>query len=208
MTENYLDNPNLSWAAKGLLTSLLNGSNGNLTAARERTLPQEQDRLEEWMSELQAAGYVDLFGDLATEGVTDESRARHLFKLWKEQTNHPRSVMDEKRKALALRALKVYSIEQLKRALTGMMASPFHQGKTDRNSTKKYDQFELLLRDAEHIERFISLADRYAPRQKAEPRRVEPEPVEIIPEEERMTDEEYYAEFGRHLPPPSEEHLP
>lgn len=79
-----------------------------------------------------------------------------VFEYWREAHNHPRAALDAKRKKVIASALKSYPVDDLKLAIDGCKASPFHQGENDRNA--KYDSLALILRDAEQIDKFMALA--------------------------------------------------
>lgn len=82
-----------------------------------------------------------------------------VFQHWQVSLKHPDSRLDARRAKVINRALDIgYSVDQLKKAVDGCAASEFHQGKND--SGKVYDALDLILRDAEHIDRFIALADK------------------------------------------------
>lgn len=67
-----------------------------------------------------------------------------------------RCVLTDKRRRVIARALKDYDVATCLLAIDGCALSDFHMGN---NSTgKKYDDIELILRDAQRIERFATLA--------------------------------------------------
>ena len=66
-----------------------------------------------------------------------------------------RPVLTDKRKRLIQRALDDYGVDVCKAAITGNSTSSWHQGQNP--GRKKYNSIELILRDAEHIERFVGL---------------------------------------------------
>jgi hypothetical protein len=66
-------------------------------------------------------------------------------------------VLDEKRLATIGAAIYDFGVEQCKQAIDGCKLSPFHMGRNKMN--KKYDDIELILRDAQHIERFLEQLD-------------------------------------------------
>jgi Helix-turn-helix domain len=84
-----------------------------------------------------------------------------VFAAWQQATGHTRSRLDEKRKRVIRRALAAYPIEDVCAAVRGWRHSPHHRGENDRHTV--YDDIELLLRDAEHIERFRDLDQRGPP---------------------------------------------
>ena len=82
-----------------------------------------------------------------------------VFNYWVEncRSTGRKPVLDEKRKRYIDRALGWYPKEDLMTAIDGVLKSPFHQGENPRN--KKYDEITLIVRDAEHVEQFMDLAD-------------------------------------------------
>lgn len=68
----------------------------------------------------------------------------------------PRPVLTAKRRALLERWLGVYGVETLLAAVDGCALSEWHQGQNPRG--RRYDSLELIFRDAEHIERFATIA--------------------------------------------------
>lgn len=95
-----------------------------------------------------------------------------VFNDWKKTLNHPKAVMDSKRTTKIKQALETYSQDDLKKAFRGCSLSPFHMGDNDRK--QKYDDITLILRDAEHIERFMNYAD-HPPAERSQPYRSENE---------------------------------
>ena len=67
-----------------------------------------------------------------------------------------RPVLTDKRAKLIARAVEWYGEEGCCLAIDGCAKSSWHMG--DNPSGKRYDSVELILRDAEHIERFASYA--------------------------------------------------
>jgi hypothetical protein len=68
---------------------------------------------------------------------------------------HPQALLDTKRsRAIAARIKSGYSVEQLKQAIDGCKASPWHQGQSERHQV--YDDIELICRDAKRVEAFIA----------------------------------------------------
>lgn len=90
-------------------------------------------------------------------GVNSSAVIQEIFSYWQEKLNHPRARLDSKRKSVIKKAFNLgYSIEDLKKAITGCAASPFHCGDNDRKQV--YDNIGLILKDADHIERFMNIA--------------------------------------------------
>lgn len=70
-----------------------------------------------------------------------------------EQGRRPGSVrLDDLRRRRINNALKTYPLEDVIDAVEGWRFSPHHSGENDRNAV--YNDIELLLRDAKHIEEF------------------------------------------------------
>lgn len=78
-----------------------------------------------------------------------------VFEHWRVTLKHQRAKATPERKRLIAKALKAYTVEELQQAITGVTRSPHHMGQNDRHT--RYDDLELILRDAKHIEGFIRL---------------------------------------------------
>ncbi len=80
-----------------------------------------------------------------------------VFEKWIEATEkHPtRTKLDEKRRSVIRKALKTHSFEDVCDAVVGWKREPFYCVKNDRNAV--YNSLNLLLRDADHIEKFRDL---------------------------------------------------
>lgn len=83
----------------------------------------------------------------ATGGGEEVSK---IFDHWKTVWNKPRARLDEKRRKLIRNALKNYSEADLCQSIAGYRNSPHHMGRNDRKTV--YDDIELFLRDAKHID--------------------------------------------------------
>lgn len=88
-----------------------------------------------------------------------------IFDHWRMKMSKPRSKLDDKRKRLIAKALENYEVADLKLAIDGCAGSPWHMGTNDRKT--KYNDIELILRDASKIDGFIDKAERppVAPKQ-------------------------------------------
>lgn len=95
---------------------------------------------------------------LACSRVREEPTPESIvFAAWQTSTARPRAVLDEKRKTLVRKRLQEgYSVEDLCAAVDGWRHSPHHRG--ENVSGTIYNDLGLLLRDAEHVDRFIGLA--------------------------------------------------
>ena len=98
--------------------------------------------------------------DMSSSGnkkLNHSNEINAVFDYYKSTLNHPRAKLDEKRKrCVRMRLQNGYSVDDIKIAIDGCLASPYHQGENKRNQV--YDSLELICRDAEHIDRFIKLA--------------------------------------------------
>jgi len=87
-------------------------------------------------------------------------KVQEIFDHWIEKCRNtgkgltPR--LDTKREYRIVQALKLYTPEELKLAIDGVLKSDFHMGENSRN--RKFDDIELILRNSENIEKFAALA--------------------------------------------------
>jgi hypothetical protein len=103
--------------------------------------------------------------DLA--GGAARSPIEQVFEHWKVVHNHPNAKLDAKRRRAIQNALKVYPVELLTKAIDGYKNSPHHMGQNDRKAV--YDDVELFLRDAKHIDAGLKLAQVSPDARSAEP---------------------------------------
>ena len=68
-------------------------------------------------------------------------------------------VLDAKRTRVIEKAIISHGANMCFLAIDGNKLSDFHQGANSRG--KKYDELSLILRDAEHIEQFVTIADEH-----------------------------------------------
>lgn len=77
-----------------------------------------------------------------------------VFSHWQAVMNHSHAKLDKKRKRVINEALKMgYDAVQLCDAISGCAKTPFNMGENERG--QRYDSLQLILRDADHIDRFI-----------------------------------------------------
>ena len=81
-----------------------------------------------------------------------------MFDAWVGATGkHPtRTRLDDKRRRTIQKALKDHPVEDVLDAVVGWQHEPFYCGENDRG--RPFNDLGLLLRDAEHVERFRDLA--------------------------------------------------
>lgn len=77
-----------------------------------------------------------------------------IFAYWQERMNSSRSVLDDKRRGLIVKALKSYTPAEICKAIRGCSKTPHNMGINAQKT--KYNGIGLILRDAENIERFIA----------------------------------------------------
>jgi hypothetical protein len=80
-------------------------------------------------------------------------RVSAVFQFWQRRLDHPQAKLDEKRARLIQARLRDYTIDDLKRAIEGCAASPFHMGENDTGHV--HDDISLICRDASHVEMFM-----------------------------------------------------
>jgi hypothetical protein len=82
--------------------------------------------------------------------VADATAVCRVFGHWQTEYLKPRAKLDAKRKRVIREGLAKYSEADLCQAISGYKNSPHHMGHNDRNTV--YDDIELFLRDAKHID--------------------------------------------------------
>lgn len=95
------------------------------------------------------------------------SEVQQVFDYWVEKTwggKGPTPKLTDKRRRKIKQALTLYDLQTCRDAIDGIMLSDFHAGFNARG--QKYLDIELILRDAEHIERF---ATNWAEQEEGEP---------------------------------------
>ncbi len=97
---------------------------------------------------------------------TMAAQVRSVFDLWVDTHRRPKDGkqkgipprLDAKREAIIRKAIAMYDgPEAAEAAILGCKLSDFHQGNNPRR--KKYDELELILRDAKHIEMFAKVLE-------------------------------------------------
>jgi hypothetical protein len=93
-----------------------------------------------------------------TRPRTDKNEVLAVFEFWQKTMNHPRAMLDDKRKARIIKSLKMgYSVAQLCDAITGCSYTPHNIGDNDKG--QRWDGLHIILRDADQIDRFIRNAE-------------------------------------------------
>lgn len=103
--------------------------------------------------------------DLAEKRAEKErGMVERIFAAWVKSTGREKCQLDAKRRKLITQALAGYPPEDVVAAVRGWEAFPHNRGENERKTV--YNDLSLLLRDAEHIERF---RDGHRGRRKAQP---------------------------------------
>lgn len=92
---------------------------------------------------------ASLLGD---ESVPVGGDVQRVFVEWQQATGRGRVALDAKRTTKIAAALKLYPLDDVLDAVRGWQNEPFYCGENDRHTI--YNEISLLLRDAEHVERF------------------------------------------------------
>ena len=88
--------------------------------------------------------------------VSDEA-VTVVFDYWKEKVGVTRrAILDDKRRLRIGWAIHDYGVEACKQAIDGITKSGWHMG--DNPQQKKYNDVELIFRNAANVEKFISMA--------------------------------------------------
>ena len=82
-----------------------------------------------------------------------------VFEYWKERRNHPKAILNKKRKTAIQAAIKEgYSPERIMKAIDNIENSPWHMG--DNPGGTIYDDIELICRNGTQIEKFENLTQK------------------------------------------------
>jgi len=108
--------------------------------------------------------------DISTTNVVDKSvrsEVAQVFEHWKSVMDSPKSNLDKKRKtAIEARLKDGFSVEDLKAAINGCRKTPHNMGDNDRG--QKFNDIELICRNAPNVERFMNATGASPPKPKAE----------------------------------------
>lgn len=131
----------------------------------------EADRNQEGSAytELEVRKVLTLDGEPYKPATEDEA-IRQVWLYYVAAMQKPRAVLDEKRyRLIRARLVDGWTPQQLMTAISGCASDAWSQGRNDRG--KPFNELGLILRDAEHVERYIELAGSPSkPRSKAEQR--------------------------------------
>jgi hypothetical protein len=88
----------------------------------------------------------------------DRDVVAEVFAYWQKVMDSPRSQLDDKRRKAIKAALKLYEPRQVCEAILGCSRSAWHMGENDRRT--KFNGLDLILRSADHIDKFIEMASK------------------------------------------------
>lgn len=150
--------------AKAFCMSSKRGEDSPLQAP-SKTLPsQEQEQEQEQKQEqAQEKPNVAVAPVERRSASPDGDAAEKIFAYWQKTMDSPRSVFDDKRRKLILGALKTYEPRHLCEAIKGCERSDFHMARGKYAGNNKQNGLGLILRDAEHIDKFVEMASQRTP---------------------------------------------
>lgn len=127
---------------------------------------------------MRRANVVPLFGELPAPPIAPmapvlraaSAQVERIFAAWREVLGHERARLDAvRRRVIEARLADGYSEAELVLAFYGCRFSAFHQG--DNKHGQVYDSITLILRDADHVERFMAIAQHVGDRMQAQAQR-------------------------------------
>lgn len=102
-------------------------------------------------------------GNIEREGIktvvdenVDGAAIKRVFDAWSAAANKPRAQLSAERVRLIGRRLAEYPEQDLTDAVKGWRNSPHHRGENDTGTV--YNDLDLILRDAKHVEMFRDLS--------------------------------------------------
>ena len=90
----------------------------------------------------------------------DPQLVDQVYQYWCEVMRPGRKrvpALDAKRYLKVASAVADYGVEECLRAIRGCAASDFHMGRNKQN--KRFDDLELIFRDQDHVERFLTYGE-------------------------------------------------
>ena len=90
----------------------------------------------------------------------DPQLVDQVYQYWCELMRPGRTrvpALDSRRYLKVAAAISDYGVDECMRAIRGCMASDFHMGRNKQN--KRYDDLELIFRDQDHVERFLTYGE-------------------------------------------------
>lgn len=129
------------------------GENGEVLADASKTLAKRTECSSEKIREEERRGRSEK-NSVAQE--RDAGPAERVFTHWRTEFGHPKAHLDPKRRKVIAAALATYDEATVCESISGYKHSPHHMGQNERHTV--YDDIELFLRDAKHIEAGLHFA--------------------------------------------------
>lgn len=78
-----------------------------------------------------------------------------VFEHWQRVMRHPGAVLDDSRRRVIEKALRIATVEECLRAISGCSRSDFHMARGRYKGQRRQDHLSLILRNREKIEQFM-----------------------------------------------------
>lgn len=135
-------------------------ADGQITLTNRRMYRKHLSQKSNENGGLQPHPKLDIISSSSKKNVDKEeeknnSNVASVFGFWQSVLNHPQARLTiERRRAIQGRLKEGYSVDDLKRAVSGCKASRYHMGENDHG--KVYDDIELICRNGSKVEQFQS----------------------------------------------------
>jgi len=126
------------------------GGSEQLLRSQEQEQEHEQEQKQKKEIDVQSDDARTESGKPAEQKRIESAAITRVFEHWQSVHGHARAKLDAKRRKLIARALATYNEVDLCQCIAGYRNSPYHMGKNETGTT--YDDIELMLRDAKHID--------------------------------------------------------
>lgn len=142
-------------------TVLAAANNSTVTPIKSRLNPADKSQADIQVIKKADIHQYTVIKDIKKKDITnviskkESPRVDSVFTHWQSTMNHPNAKLDAKRRSVIRKQLEAgYSPEDLKQAISGCALTPFYMGENDRGEV--YDGLHLILRDADHVDKFIA----------------------------------------------------
>lgn len=78
-----------------------------------------------------------------------------VFEHWRRVMAHPQAILDDSRRRVIEKALKIATADECKRAISGCSRSDFHMARGKYKGQRRQEHLSLILRNRENVERFM-----------------------------------------------------
>jgi hypothetical protein len=140
--------------ARARVESLSPGFREALAEAFRKAMPNQEQEQEQDIKHIR---------EVKTSPVCSSNKSANtdineVFEYWQKVMAKPKAILDQKRKSSIVKALKTYSVCQLTLAIDGCSKTPHNMG--ENKQKQRYDDIELICRNASNIERFMEAAEK------------------------------------------------